>query len=97
MRDKQNTIRLDVQGLRAVAVLSVMLFHVNKAWLPGGFVGVDVFFVISGYIISNIILTKREAGNYSIIEFYINRIKRIIPAYLLMIIITIPVMAVLMI
>ena len=66
--------RSDIQGLRAVAVLAVMAFHLNPAWLPGGFVGVDIFLVISGFLISNILLHKsaivvvlfRESDNRSV-------------------------------
>jgi peptidoglycan/LPS O-acetylase OafA/YrhL len=75
--------RADIDGLRAVAVLSVMAFHFNAAWLPGGFAGVDVFFVISAYLITRIIATAIEAGNFSFTAFYARRIKRIFPAALL--------------
>ena len=56
--------RPDIQGLRAIAVLTVMLFHYNPAWLPGGFVGVDVFLVISGYLIVRILLQKKARPGY---------------------------------
>lgn len=56
--------RPDIQGLRAVAVFAVILFHVNPAWLPGGFVGVDVFLVISGYLIATILLNKKARFDY---------------------------------
>ncbi|MEB6667410.1 acyltransferase [Acinetobacter vivianii] len=75
-------LRLDIQGLRAVAVLAVIIFHVNKEWLPSGFIGVDIFFVISGFIISSIILNNNK--NFSFLNFYKKRIIRIIPAYLLL-------------
>ena len=78
-----NNYRSDIDGLRAVAVLSVILFHINKEILPGGFVGVDIFFVISGYLISLHIFKDIEAGKFSIVEFYRRRIKRIAPALLL--------------
>ena len=78
--------RLDIQGLRALAVLSVFLFHLNKIYLPGGFIGVDVFFVISGFLISGIIFRKKEKDDFSFKDFYISRIKRIVPAYYVMII-----------
>ncbi len=76
--------RDDIQGLRAVAVLAVLIFHADQDWLPGGFVGVDIFFVISGYLISSIILRKIADGNFSFREFYLSRIRRIVPAYLAM-------------
>ncbi|WP_341870011.1 acyltransferase family protein [Ectopseudomonas khazarica] len=75
-------IRLDVQGLRAVAVLAVLVYHANAAWLKAGFVGVDVFFVISGFIITAL-LTERSA-KIELFAFYASRIKRILPAYLVM-------------
>lgn len=79
--------RPDIQGIRALAVLLVVLFHLNAAVLPGGFIGVDIFFVISGYLISGIILNKRAKGTFNLLEFYNSRIKRIVPAFLLMILI----------
>lgn len=73
--------RADIQGLRALAVLMVFIFHLNSAYLPGGFIGVDIFFVISGYLISGIILRKKEQGNFRLTDFYMSRFKRIVPAY----------------
>lgn len=75
-------IRLDVQGLRAIAVLAVLLYHVNSNWLPAGYVGVDVFFVISGFIITAL-LTAR-VGKIELAAFYAGRVKRILPAYFVM-------------
>ncbi len=79
------SFRADIQGLRAIAVLAVMLFHANRQVLPGGFVGVDVFFVISGFLITAILLKQKESVDFSFIltlkQFYIGRIKRIAPAY----------------
>ena len=79
--------RSDIDGLRALAVLSVILFHINTKWVPGGFLGVDIFFVISGYLIT-LILTKEVAttNKINIINFYKRRIKRIIPALLFVLI-----------
>ncbi|HED4434356.1 TPA: acyltransferase, partial [Pasteurella multocida] len=62
--------RADIDGLRAVAVLSVIVYHLNPSWLPGGFLGVDIFFVISGYLITKIIYLEIANGNFSFIEFY---------------------------
>ncbi|WP_108821337.1 acyltransferase family protein [Dysgonomonas sp. Marseille-P4361] len=73
--------RKDIQGLRTIAVLFVFIFHLNSNWLPGGFIGVDIFFVISGYLISSIILSKLDRNKFTFIDFYKSRIKRIIPAY----------------
>lgn len=72
--------RPDIDGLRAVAVLSVVAFHAFPEWVHGGFVGVDVFFVISGFLISTIILRSLDAGSFSFADFYARRIKRIFPA-----------------
>lgn len=80
--------RGDIQGLRAVAVLAVILFHINKEWLPGGFVGVDVFFVISGFLISGIILRKKRDGRFSLVDFYASRVRRIAPAYFVLLAVT---------
>lgn len=75
--------RPEVDGLRAVAVVPVILFHAKVAGFSGGFVGVDVFFVISGYLISGIILADLEAGRFSILRFYERRARRILPALFL--------------
>jgi len=72
--------RPDIDGLRAVAVLSVLAFHLEWSRVPGGFVGVDVFFVISGYLISSIIFSEIAAERFSVIAFYERRIRRILPA-----------------
>jgi peptidoglycan/LPS O-acetylase OafA/YrhL len=75
--------RADINGLRALAVLGVVAFHADRSWVPGGFVGVDIFFVISGFLISRIILTECAAGRFSLAMFYARRAKRILPAMLL--------------
>ncbi|MCC7403014.1 MAG: acyltransferase [Bdellovibrionales bacterium] len=72
--------RADIDGLRAIAVLAVVVFHTFPAWLPGGFVGVDVFFVISGFLISTILFSSLENNSFSFFEFYSRRIRRIFPA-----------------
>lgn len=72
--------RADIDGLRAVAVTSVVLFHAFPELLPGGFIGVDVFFVISGYLITRILIADNERGAFSIAGFYDRRIRRIFPA-----------------
>ena len=72
--------RPDIDGLRAVAVLAVVAFHAFPRWIPGGFVGVDIFFVISGYLISTILLENLERGTFSFTTFYMRRIRRIFPA-----------------
>ncbi|WP_234401756.1 acyltransferase family protein [Thermobifida halotolerans] len=71
----------EVQGLRAVAVLLVLVYHLNAAYLPGGYVGVDVFFVISGFLITSLLLREaRSHGRISIGRFYVRRVRRILPA-----------------
>ncbi|MGO4350420.1 acyltransferase family protein [Rhizobium sp. RAF36] len=76
----QHGYRSDIDGLRAVAVLSVVIFHAFPTWLPGGLVGVDIFFVISGYLISGHILQQLHDDRFSIFDFYSRRIRRIFPA-----------------
>jgi peptidoglycan/LPS O-acetylase OafA/YrhL len=70
-----------IDGLRAVAVLAVMLFHLNRPWLPGGFAGVDIFFVISGYLITSVILRDCERHQFNFGRFYQRRIARLLPAF----------------
>lgn len=72
--------RPDIDGLRALAVLSVVAFHASPAWLKAGFIGVDMFFVISGYLISSIILENLAGQSFSFATFYARRIRRIFPA-----------------
>lgn len=79
-------IRADVQGLRALAVMLVIAFHAGLP-LPAGFAGVDVFFVISGFVITGLILRQLHAGRFSLVEFYVRRIKRLLPALILMLVI----------
>ena len=78
--------RPDIDGLRAIAVLCVVCFHAFPTLLVGGFIGVDIFFVISGFLISTIIFDNLERGSFSFLEFYSRRINRIFPALLLVLI-----------
>lgn len=80
--------RPDIDGLRAVAVLGVLFFHAFPKLVPGGFVGVDIFFVISGYLISGIILEQLKSNSFSIKDFYARRIRRIFPALLIVVMTT---------
>jgi len=75
--------RPDIDGLRAIAVLLVIGFHAFPEWLPAGFIGVDIFFVISGYLISQILFENLQKNSFSFKEFYIRRILRIFPALIL--------------
>ncbi len=77
-------LRLDIQGLRALAVIFVVIFHVQHQWFPGGFIGVDMFFVISGFLISKGMIKQIAAKSFSYVQFMMGRIKRIVPAYLVM-------------
>ncbi len=75
------SFRAEIQGLRAIAVVSVVVFHVWPWALPGGYVGVDVFFVVSGYLITGLLLREIEAsGRISILQFYERRVRRLVPA-----------------
>jgi peptidoglycan/LPS O-acetylase OafA/YrhL len=78
-----------IDGLRAVAVLAVFLFHLNRGWLPGGFVGVDIFFVISGYLITSIIFRDCERNRFSFGRFYQRRIARLLPSFVTVALVTI--------
>jgi peptidoglycan/LPS O-acetylase OafA/YrhL len=85
-RQSTGHIRADVQGLRALAVLLVVAFHAGLP-LPAGFVGVDVFFVISGFVITGLILRQLDAGRFSLAEFYVRRTKRLLPALVVMLLV----------
>lgn len=77
--------RADIDGLRAIAVVSVILFHIDSELLPGGFLGVDIFFVISGFLITNLLLSEASTtGTISILSFYKRRVQRIFPALMFM-------------
>jgi len=85
------TYRPEIDGLRAVAVVPVILFHAGVGALAGGFVGVDVFFVISGYLITSIILRERAEGRFSMLRFWERRARRILPALYVVMLACIPV------
>ncbi len=74
-----DAFRTDIEGLRAFAILPILIFHLDPAWMPGGFIGVDIFFVISGFLISGQIL-KASPGTFRFLPFYLRRIRRLFPA-----------------
>ena len=85
--------RKDIDGLRAIAVMAVILFHGGFSLVPGGFVGVDIFFAISGYLITSIIYPKMQANTFSFSDFYLRRARRLLPASVAMICVTVVVFA----
>ena len=82
--------RKEIDGLRALAVLPVILFHAGFKTFSGGFVGVDIFFVISGYLITTIIVDEVEKGSFSLRNFYERRARRILPALFFVMLCTLP-------
>ena len=82
--------RSEIDGLRALAVFPVILFHAGFKLFNGGYVGVDIFFVISGYLITSILIEDMENNNFSLIYFYERRTRRILPALFLIMFICVP-------
>jgi peptidoglycan/LPS O-acetylase OafA/YrhL len=78
----------EIDGLRALAILSVLMFHLDSGWLPGGFLGVDMFFVISGFLITRLIVTARAENQFSFRAFYLRRAWRLLPAFLVTLLLT---------
>lgn len=87
---KRMNYRKEIDGLRAIAVLPVIMFHAGFGYFKGGFVGVDIFFVISGYLIATIIILEKKAGEFSFTGFYERRARRILPALFLVMAICLP-------
>lgn len=83
--------RSDIDGLRAIAVLPVILFHAGVPLFSGGFAGVDIFFVISGYLLSYIVIQERRENNFSFVNFYERRARRILPVLIFIVSITLPI------
>lgn len=84
----ESKYRPEVDGLRCIAVMSVILYHAGLPWLRGGFIGVDIFFVISGYLITKIVYTELLSGQFSFTKFYERRVRRIFPALALTLVAT---------
>lgn len=82
--------RKEIDGLRAVSVLSVIFFHAGFTVFSGGFIGVDIFFVISGYLITRILLTEKKSGTFTLINFYERRARRILPALFFVLLVCLP-------
>jgi len=87
---KRISFRQDINGLRAIAVLAVVFYHADIQLFKGGWLGVDIFFVISGYLISNIIISELNEGTFSFKNFYLRRVRRILPALFSTLLLTIP-------
>jgi len=87
---KRISFRQDINGLRAIAVLAVVFYHADIELFKGGWLGVDIFFVISGYLISNIIISELNEGTFSFKNFYLRRVRRILPALFSTLLLTIP-------
>ena len=80
--------RRDIDGLRAVAVLPVVAYHVGIHAVPGGFIGVDIFFVISGFLITQVLIQDIHGDRFSLLRFYERRVRRILPALLAVLLLT---------
>lgn len=83
-----SSFRLDIEGLRAIAILLVVAAHAGVPWLAGGFIGVDVFFVLSGFLITGKLVQEATAtGRIRLLPFYVRRLRRLLPALLLMLLV----------
>ena len=82
--------RAEIDGLRALAVIPVILFHADFKLFNGGFVGVDIFFVISGYLITTILIEDIENNRFSVVNFYERRARRILPALFFVMLVCVP-------
>ncbi len=82
--------RSEIDGLRGISIIPVILYHAGFKTFSGGYIGVDIFFVISGYLITSIILNKIKDNNFSLKEFYLRRARRILPALFAVILFSLP-------
>lgn len=80
--------RVEIDSLRAISIISVIVFHLNKDFFPYGYLGVDLFFVISGYLITRSIINDYKNNNFSFYNFYLRRIRRIFPVLLTVLLVT---------
>jgi peptidoglycan/LPS O-acetylase OafA/YrhL len=80
----KSSFRSDIEGLRALAVVLVILYHYQIPGIPGGFIGVDVFFVISGYLITQLLDLSLRRDEFKFSDFYARRLRRLVPAFLFM-------------
>ena len=88
--DHRRAFRPDIEGLRAIAVTLVVLYHAGISWLAGGYIGVDVFFVVSGFLITGLLVGElRERGSFSLAAFYARRMRRLLPASVLVLVVTV--------
>ena len=84
MHQRKPKYRRDIDGLRGIAIISVLMFHGFPNLVPGGFIGVDIFFVISGFLITSIIKSNIQEGSFSLIHFYLGRVRRLFPSLIVM-------------
>src|SRR3954451_14632625 len=87
--DARRPFRRDIEGLRAIAVALVVLYHAGVPWLAGGYIGVDVFFVVSGFLITGLLLGDLTKGTLSLAGFYARRMRRLLPASVLVLVVTV--------
>jgi len=86
--ESRNDYRPEIDGLRAIAIIPVVLFHIGCPWFQGGYLGVDVFFVISGFLITSLIIKDHDRGQFEFMRFWLRRIRRIFPALVVMLVLT---------
>ena len=87
---EENSYRKEIDGLRAIAVIPVVFFHAGFQLFEGGFVGVDIFFVISGYLITSLLIEEISANKFSLAHFYERRARRLLPSLFFVILVCLP-------